>query len=82
VSGRAKQHIMAHPLAGDVFEIVEEFGEHENMIRVICFLEDYVGFKVYGRGGRHWSHIASWRRMLEFAKSFKVVRAGDQDLPF
>lgn len=82
MSNRAKEHMMAMPLAGDVFEIVEEFGEHESMIRVICFLEDYVGFKVYGQGGRRWEHIKTWRHMLEKAKRFKIVRAGDQDLPF
>lgn len=82
MSQRAKEHIAAMPLAGDVFEIVENGNECENMVRVLCFLEDYVGIKVYGQGGRQWVHISRWREWLGNAQRFKIVRAGDQDLPF
>lgn len=83
MSNRAREHIAAMPLDGDVFEIAEQGEDHEQMVRVICFREDFVGIKIYGLpNGRQWMHISRWREWLSKARLFKIVRAGDQDLPF
>lgn len=81
MSRREFHHIKEHPIAGDVIELRLP-GDAERMIRVLCFIEDYVGFKEYGPAGRQWVHIGRWRDLLGQATVATVIRPGDYNCPF
>lgn len=82
---RSFSHVAAHPIPGDIVEIVEVDGDgsdsHDIMLRVLAVVEDHVGYKEYGKG-RFWQHLPSWRKRLESARVGKLIRGGDHDFPF
>jgi hypothetical protein len=80
---RELSHVREHPIAGDVIEC--RFGnageEADTMIRVLCVVEEHVGYKQYGLG-RFWKHLPSWRAWIGSSQLTKLVRPGDHDCPF
>lgn len=85
-------HIKLNPMPGDVVEILEgrpvsavavelEPEPDAVLLRVLAVVEDYVGYKEYGKG-RYWCHVNAWRRRLGDCAVGVVIRPGDHDMPF
>jgi hypothetical protein len=77
-------HVAASPMPGDVVELSEpsQPGEDcEVLLRVLAVVEEFVGFKEYGRG-RFWVSLRGWQARLKSARVGKLIRPGDHDLPF
>jgi hypothetical protein len=74
----------AAPPPGNLVELVEASQPGEDadvMLRVLAVVEEFIGYKEYGRG-RFWVSLRGWQARLKSARVGKLIRPGDHDLPF